>query len=369
LDVSGDEDTSDNTLSIAVHINAPVAYSPIAGDVVLEIENFTRQSNLNQVSEGAYNSAWFLNSSDLQPTITPDFDTTPANSASGDAYVELLPDTRTGEDDPPLPGISNFATADQSPTLHVDAFFSEAGQYTVFARIRSNNEQDNSIYVGLNSQWPDVVSTISVCNADGNWEWTQRTTENNVCVSDSVTTIDIAEPGQHTINIAAATDGVELDKLVLRKDNTETPIDLGPEANSYAPENIDLSIVSEVSEGTYQIEVFNPDTAKSAGGILVTLEGLPEDALSNLTGFDSCTSKDDMLNCVFDSISSNSARVAELPVSEDIEQTFRATLVQANDPDAQNNSTTASITGVGSLGLMHLLLLLLASSTRLHRRR
>lgn len=376
LTVSGDDDTSDNELTIPLRISNQQTNTGNSGDIAIEVEEFNSQSNLNAISENTVNSAWFVYTAELQPTVTPDFDTTSPQSASGSAYVELLPDTRTGQNDPSVSGVSNFVSGDQSPTLNYNLFVNEPGEYFVHARIRSNNDQDASIHVGLNDQWLTASQTISVCNPDGNWAWTHQRSVDGLCTNNNGATLNIAEPGFHRISVAAATDGVELDKLVLRKDNAQSPQGTGPAPVLYAPVAIDLLISSTVNADTYQIEVVNPSLTSAAVDIRVSIEGASTLSASEFKGFDRCTEAGNgTFNCEFDFVAPDSSRIATLSIESEFES-LTATLFQADDPAEDNNvakidSTVAEnlvnnnsgtgSSGTGSTDKVTLLLLLLVT--------
>ncbi len=377
LNVAGDDDTTDNTVTIPLRITSQLTYASADGSTAFEAEDFSSQSNIGPLAEGAYTSAWFVYSPELPPAETtgedttpdfdssfPDYDSTAPGTASGSAYVELLPDTRTVNSDSPLIGVSNFPTGDQSPYLSFDVFFNEGGRYNVHARIRSNNDQDAAIHVGVNGEWNTDASKVTVCNPTGEWAWTNHTADNEACVTDSAAGLTISSPGVHRVMIAAATDGVELDKVVLSKSDALQPEGFGPETAFYVPTEIDLAITSTASNGIYRVEVINPDSVETATAIQVSIEGEETLALGDGLGFDRCTNENGQLSCEFDYVSPGSSRIAEFPLESE-DQTITANLAQANDPNTDNNASTVSTSGGGSINPGLSLLLLLLSVARL----
>jgi uncharacterized repeat protein (TIGR01451 family)/MYXO-CTERM domain-containing protein len=364
--VSGDENTDENALNIAVQVASSDTVTDSAGDLVIEAEQFSSQASQSTPVEGTYNTAWFINSDGVTPTVTPDFDSTAPASAANSAYIELLPDTRTGPSDPPVLGVSNFLTGEDSPATLYNVFVNEAGIYTVNARIRANNDQDAGIHVGLDSTWPATSSAVSVCNPNGEWQWTHNTAVDGQCDMDSVATINFESPGLHTVMIAAASDGVELDKLVLRLNNTELPVDAGPDPVIYTPADIDLTIASTVHSGLYTVEVSNPDPINTAIDIDVTIEGISVDAAEQINGFDGCTADTGIVQCKVDYISANTTRTADLSIGSATAK-ISASLTQVNDPNTQNNSTVATPSGGGTFGMLSLASLFLLVGIRRRR--
>ncbi len=364
--VSGDNNTGENTLNIGVEVVTSATVTGTSDELVIEAEQFDSQSNQSAPVEGTYNTAWFINSENVVPTVTPDFDSTAPASAANSAYIELLPDTRTGPSDPPVLGVSNFLSGEDGPFTSYRVFVNKAGLYTVNARIRANNEQDASIHVGVNSEWPSTSSAISVCSPDGEWQWTNSTALDGQCSVDSIATIEFASPGQHTILVAAATDGVELDKIVLRLNNTDLPTETGSAPKVYTPADIDLAISSSVHSGIYTVEITNPDPVNTAIDIDVAIQGVGIEAADQIDGFDSCTSDTGTVQCKVDYVAANTSRTANLSIGAATES-ITASLTQANDPNTDNNSTVATPSGGGSFGLLSLAPLFLLVGIRRRR--
>ena len=350
LEVSGDENTDDNTLDAQLLTVGADLHSTTENELVIEAESFQKQIGQSIPVEGAFNTAWFVNSDSLTPTVTPDFDTTPPATAANGAYVELLPDTRTGPADPPVLGVSNFLSGEDSPYLFYDVFVNNAGTYTVNARIRSNNEEDAGIHVGLNDEWPAQTAAISTCNPNGDWQWTQNTHTDGQCDVSSIATFTFDTPGLHTIMVAAATDGVELDKLILRLDNSELPAGTGAEPAFYTASDIDLSVTSVVHSGLYSVEVINPDPMNTAIDVDITINGITAESASEINGFDGCMEEAGNVLCKIAYIAANTGRKAEISIGAATTQ-ITATISQANDPNGQNNSTVATPSGGGILSV------------------
>jgi len=117
LQTSADENPDNNKLNIKMRTSNSVVSALSEGDLIIEAEEFNQHSSVSTPVEGTFNSQWFVNTAMLTATVTPDFDNTPADLASNTAYVELLPDTRTGQADSPVLGVSNFLTGEDSPAL------------------------------------------------------------------------------------------------------------------------------------------------------------------------------------------------------------------------------------------------------------
>lgn len=366
LSVSGDDNTDENSLDISVEVVSSHIVTDSSGELVIEAEQFASQTGQSTPVEGTYNTAWFINSANVVPTVTPDFDSTAPQSAANSAYIELLPDTRTGPSDPPVLGVSNFLTGEDGPATQYNLFINEAGTYTVNARIRANNAQDASIHVGINSEWPSTSNAISVCSPNGEWQWTNNTVSDGQCSVETIATVHFESPGLHTILVAAATDGVELDKIVLKLEDTDLPTETDVEPKLYAPTEIDLEISSNVHSGIYTVEVTNPDSINTTIDIDVTIEGISTEAADQILGFDGCVSETQAVLCKIDYVPANTTRTATLSIGP-ATTPISASLTQVNDPNSENNSTVATPSGGGSVGLLSMAPFLLL--VRIRRRR
>ncbi|MDP8244125.1 MAG: hypothetical protein P9L94_08605 [Candidatus Hinthialibacter antarcticus] len=165
--------------------------------------------------------------------IEPDGDGNHAESASGGAYLELLPDTRRTHDDPLISGENFSNTPGQLAILTYKVRFKTPGRYYVWVRAFSTGPEDNGIHVGLDGLWPETGRRMQWCVGKNDWRWEskQRTQENH-CGEPYKIYLDINEPGLHSIAFSMREDGFEFDKFVLTIDREYTPKGMGPDASS-----------------------------------------------------------------------------------------------------------------------------------------
>lgn len=356
LAVSADEDLDNNIVEIMMRSSKSDTIALANGELALEAEDFAEQLQVGLPERGEFNSAWFVVSELVAPKIVPDFDNTASETASSGAYMELLPDTRINNSDPIVDGHSNFTNALESPQLVYPVFFSEAGTYVINARIRANNDQDSIVHVGLDNDWPASAAYLSNCNPNGDWVWVKTRSVNGQCDPETEATIEIPHPGHFQISVAAGTDGVEIDKLIIKPAGGDSPVDFGGDPAIFSPVAIDLSITSDYQDGVYSVTVHNPNQNNPAIDIAVTVNGFAQTP-GELKGFDECSTVDNTIDCTIISISPNSSITARLVVAEDSDDEIRAALSQPLDPNVNNNETVTQSGG----GIFNPLLILMLS--------
>ena len=173
---------------------------------------------------------WRLTTNNINPNVNPDPDGPHASTASGQAYLELLPDTRVTHSDPLITGSNFWPVAGTGPSLTYNVNIPEAGRYLVFVKAYSTGTEDNGIHVGLNNSFPGSGERIQWCNGKNQWTWSsaQRTNSNH-CGTERTIFLDVAFAGANTINFTAREDGFEMDQFILLKTND----------NSCSPNNND----------------------------------------------------------------------------------------------------------------------------------
>jgi len=207
-----------------IFLNAAVKnYVEIDGRVAVEAEDFVAQSN-DSIRR------WYVTTPN---TIAPDFpdpDGNHASSASGQSYIEILPDNRTNHDEVLIRYVDDETDANFSPTpgrmgvLSYPIYFNSAGLYVFWARAFSTGPEDNGLHVGINGTWPESSSRVQLCPGKHQWTWSsaQRRPENHCGVPKTVL-LSVPTPGLHTIQLSMREDGFELDKFILTKDFNFTP--------------------------------------------------------------------------------------------------------------------------------------------------
>jgi hypothetical protein len=145
-------------------------------------------------------------------------DTAHSESASGNKYVECLPDTRTTHDDKLTAGENFSNKAGQMAVLHYSVHFNDPGKYYVWVRTYSTGTEDNGIHVGVDNEWPESGQRMQWCEGKNKWTWDskQRTLEVHCGVPELIF-LEIKKPGLHDIQFSMREDGFEFDKFIMTK--------------------------------------------------------------------------------------------------------------------------------------------------------
>ncbi|UCG34221.1 MAG: hypothetical protein JSU68_06210 [Phycisphaerales bacterium] len=200
------------------------------GQVVVEAEHFTDEGSDWTGAFGAMveldSRNWILQESAASgPAPDPDgFH----SGASGDAYMECLPDTRVTHDDPMDPG-SFYDDGTGGAWLSYDIDFQTTGMYYVWARAYSTGTEDNGLHVGVDGVLADAGRRMQWCGAN-EWRWSsaQRDTGGTSCGVNGTITIQIDRPGLHEITFYQREDGFEFDRFLLTTNAAYTPQGAGP---------------------------------------------------------------------------------------------------------------------------------------------
>lgn len=197
------------------------------GVVAVEAEHFTAQ-------EKSEVRAWHIISTENAPEIKPDGDPSHAATASGNAYLEILPDTRRSHSDKLIQNENFTNTPGRMAILTYPIHFQNAGRYYCWVRTFSTNTEDNGIHLGLNGTWPESGARMQwTKKQEWAWDTKQRTEKVHIGVFGQIW-IDIPKPGLHKIHFSMREDGFEFDKFILTKtkpDQANPPKGHGPASN------------------------------------------------------------------------------------------------------------------------------------------
>lgn len=184
------------------------------GDIIrVEAESFVSQEK-DDVRR------WYVVKSDMPQTPTPDPDPSHHATASGGAYVEILPDTRTRHADKLIRGENFTEDAGSMGVLSYDVDFPSAGRWYVWVRVHATGTEDNGLHVGLNGQWPASGRRIQYCEGRGQWFWDSRQrTEAQHCGVPGAIWLDVPSAGKHRVQFSMREDGFEFDAFVLTRDS------------------------------------------------------------------------------------------------------------------------------------------------------
>ena len=207
---------------------APVAAKDVVfqernGLVAIEAEHY-RQQNAQSVRK------WMLTTRTQISELTPDGDPNHSETASGGAYLELLPDTRRTHDDKLIKGENFQPVPSEIGRLDYSVHFENAGRYYVWVRAYSTGSEDNGIHVGIDGTWPEHGQRMQWCKGKKKWYWESRQrTKKEHCGVEHEIYLDIDKPGLHTISFCMREDGFEFDRFLLTTDkNFQRPTDAGP---------------------------------------------------------------------------------------------------------------------------------------------
>jgi len=172
-----------------------------SNDIRVEAESFVSQRNVDKRewcrSEDC-SSAW--------------------QDVSGDetAYAAIIPDTRLTHDDKLIRGENFTNKAGQVAVASYNVDFAMPGRYYVWVRTFSRGNEDNSVHVGLNGEWPQSGQRMQFCPGRNQWYWDnrQRTIDDHCGVIGGIW-IDVPSAGRHTVEFSMREDGFIMDAFYL----------------------------------------------------------------------------------------------------------------------------------------------------------
>ncbi|WP_298532831.1 DUF5060 domain-containing protein [uncultured Algibacter sp.] len=147
-----------------------------------------------------------------------------SDSASGNAYIEALPDTRITHDDELIVGENFFPISGTGGIVSYKVRINTPGKYYVWVKAFSTGSEDNGLHVGVNGEWPESGARIQWCEGKNVWTWSsaQRVEENH-CGYPQTITLDFKEAGEYIVSFSMREDGTEIDKWILAQDKNFIP--------------------------------------------------------------------------------------------------------------------------------------------------
>lgn len=201
-------------------------FEEINGLVAVEAEHFAAQIL-------AEKRKWYVTSAAQKPQASPDGDESHEATASGEAYLEVLPDTRRNNTNKLIHGENFSNEPGKLAVLVYPVHFNTPGRYYVWVRAYSTGAEDNGLHVGLDGTWPESGQRLQWCEGKNSWQWEskQRTNEQH-CGEPYKIFLDIEYHGLHTVEFSMREDGFEFDKWLMTKDRDFTrPEGPGPLEN------------------------------------------------------------------------------------------------------------------------------------------
>ena len=177
--------------------------------IVVEAEDFFEQT-LTEKRE------WKIINKRYSGDDIVDGDEAHYKTASGKAYLELLPDTRRTHGDKLIKGENFCSTPGEVAVVSYKVNFDTPGRYYVWVRAYSTGSEDNGIHVGINGQWPESGKRMQWCQGKHTWTWEskQRTSKQH-CGVPGLVYLDVPEKGEHIISFSMREDGFEFDQFCL----------------------------------------------------------------------------------------------------------------------------------------------------------
>jgi len=184
------------------------------GLVVVEAEHFVKQTR-DQIRR------WYLSSATRTPAAQPDPDPVNVADAGGGVYLEVLPDTFVTAQDRDIDGINLGLNPGGLAVIHYPVHFSTAGRYYLWSRIRSNDDEDNTMSGGLNDDWPASGKCLQFPKLKKVWWWGGIVrSPKGPGFPPSPAYLDIPAAGVYTVMFSMREDGMEFDRFLLTLDGT-----------------------------------------------------------------------------------------------------------------------------------------------------
>lgn len=185
------------------------------GLLTVEAEDFHYNSNNESPRK------WYVQSNENHAPF--EHATNHSSSASGNAYIEALPDTRATHKDKLVQGENFYPMPGTAGVVSYKIKINNPGTYYVWVRAYSSGPEDNGLHVGVDGTWPESGQRIQLCQGKHQWTWSsaQRVPENHCGYPQTITLT--FEEGEHIVSFSMREDGFELDKWMLVKDKNYIP--------------------------------------------------------------------------------------------------------------------------------------------------
>jgi hypothetical protein len=182
------------------------------GYLAVEAESFHSQS-LDEIRK------WYvLNGEPIKDNWQGE-DTDFYKTASSEAYLMVLPDSRKTHDDRLIPGENFSNEPGKLAVLNYRVKFSNPGKYFVWVRTLSTGTEDNGLHVGIDGEWPESGQRMQWCEGKNTWSWAskQRTQEEH-CGVEKLIYLVVDKPGDHIVSFSMREDGFRFDKWAMSKE-------------------------------------------------------------------------------------------------------------------------------------------------------
>jgi hypothetical protein len=192
--------------------NANRVFEEKGGLLVIEAEHYDWQSS-DEIRR------WYLMSEDQNPDIQPDHDENHSATASGNAYLEVLPDTRKNHSEELIRQVNFTEDPGRIAVLYYPVWINNPGRYYVWVRTCPTGTEDNGLHVGVDGKWPVNGYRMQWVSHDNEWHWDSKQRTEQVHTGEKYRIyLDIDSPGLHTIMFSMREDGFEMDKWLMSLD-------------------------------------------------------------------------------------------------------------------------------------------------------
>jgi hypothetical protein len=238
---------------ITTIVDSALIFGSKSNFIVVEAEHFNSQTLTGK-------RAWYINSPKHYPMVWPDHDRASYTDAGGFAYMEALPDLFHSEEDPIING-DNLGSDGDLAVMHYKINFQKPGRYFLWTRLRSNDQEDNTIQAGINGTWPINSKILQSPVEKKMWIWKSENRLSRKPWKIGRASLDIPSAGIHDIQFCMREDGEEFDRFILTTDSLYSISDgVGPDETIWKgklPKPFSLkNIASVVSQ-----PMLNPDSS------------------------------------------------------------------------------------------------------------
>ena len=188
-----------------------LVFEEVDGLVAVEAEHFFKQEKSDV-------RAWYLTTGEKFAGLKPDHDPNHSASASGGAYLEILPDTRKNHSEKLIKGENFINEPGKMAVLSYRVYFNNPGKYYVWCRVYPTGTEDNGLHVGIDGTWPESGQRLQF-GGKKRWMWDsrQRTEKVHTGVRGLIF-LDVETAGEHTISFSMREDGFEFDQWLMTTD-------------------------------------------------------------------------------------------------------------------------------------------------------
>ncbi len=207
-----------DAIEMANALNDVKPFVEMDGYLEVEAEDFHEKSN------NGTKRAWYVRSNNDDIPFSGDTIENHSATASKNAYIEALPDTRVTHDDALIAGENFFPVSGTGGMVSYKVLINNPGTYYVWVLAYSRGTEDNGLHVGVNGEWPESGARIQWCEGKDRWTWSsaQRVPENHCGIPLKIT-LNFDKAGDHVVSFAMREDGFEMDKWILVKDKGFKP--------------------------------------------------------------------------------------------------------------------------------------------------